>query len=108
MHKLCKVTQLHVSPPCHGCGCSKQVNLVHTELGSTTTRGCLPITPHHLHQICEVWNAIAADINTAMLWVAVTNCFLLFFLLRRDYSFVSGTFDPAAHLGRGDVAVDNV
>ena len=83
------------------------VKRVRAERGATVKRR-LPITPHHLRQIREVWNARAADMDITMLWAAVTSCFFGFFRAGEITVPSAAAFDPAVHLAWGDVAVDNV
>ena len=56
----------------------------------------------------EVWDVRASDMDTTMLWAAVTSGFIHFFPLRRDHSSVSSGIQLAVHPAYGDVAVDNV
>ena len=78
------------------------VKRVRAEQGSTTTRRRLHITPHHLRQIREVWNPRASDMDTLMLWAAVTSSFFFFFFpLRRDYGSVSSGIRPSSSPGMG-------
>ena len=81
---------------------------VRAEQSSTCTKQRLPITPHQLRQIRELWNARAADMDTMMLWAAVTSCFFGFFRSGKITALLAAASDPAVHLAWGDVAVDNV
>lgn len=82
------------------------VKRVESERG-TEKRERLPITPSVLRQLKVVWDREASDPDIVMLWAA---CCLGFFAFLRTGEMTvpsDASFDPAVHLTRGDLAVDN-
>ena len=67
----------------------------------------LPITPHLLRQIKQVWEKEGDSRDVKMLWAACCLCFFAF--LRAGEMTVPNDkdYDPAVHLSMGDIAVDD-
>ena len=67
----------------------------------------LPITPPILIRMKAVWEPTANSHDTKMLWAASCLCFLAFLRAGELTVPTEGAFDPATHLGVGDIAVDD-
>ncbi len=67
----------------------------------------LPISPGILTKIKAVWDSASSDPDVVMLWAAC--CLGFFCFLRAGEMTVPdhGRYDPAVHLSKGDVAVDD-
>ena len=66
----------------------------------------LPITPHILRQIRNLWYTQATDPDIIMLWAACTMAFFGFFRLGELITPSDTVFDPATHLTLKDVTID--
>ena len=68
----------------------------------------LPITPAVLHKLHNYWNPTSsASTDIVMLWAAATLCFFGFFRSGEITVPLQGSFDPSAHLGWGDIAIND-
>ena len=67
----------------------------------------LPITPPILLKIKAIWEPAGGSHNRKMLWAAACLCFFAFLRAGELTVPTEGAFDPAVHLGVGDVAVDD-
>lgn len=75
--------------------------------GSGGSRERLPITPPLLLRMKAVWEREPNRANAKMLWAASCLCFFAFLRVGEMTVPKDGGFDPAVHLGVGDVAVDD-
>ena len=75
--------------------------------GGSQRRERLSISPNMLKKIRAVWEPSAADPDITMLWAAC--CLAFFGFLRVGEMTVPGdeAYDPAVHLSRSDIAMDN-
>ena len=74
---------------------------------ATGGRERLPITPSILKRMKEVWEPKAGEQDTIMIWAA---CCVAFFGFLRAGEFTvpsDSGYDPAVHLSKGDIALDN-
>ncbi len=67
----------------------------------------LPITPHILRGIKQLWSHRKYDPDIIMLWAACTTAFFGFFRLGELITPSAAAFDPTIHLTPADVAIDN-
>lgn len=74
---------------------------------SGATRRRLPITPGILGRLKQVWQRDPAKRDARMLWAASCLCFFGFLRSGEVVCPSERAFDPAIHLGVGDVKVDS-
>ena len=68
----------------------------------------LPITPSILRKIQSHWSShLSTNLDTRMLWAAVTMCFFGFFHSGEITIPSSAAYDSTTHLSWGDVTIDN-
>ena len=76
--------------------------------GGSKAKECLPITPHILRQLHEVWAPKRKEWDTKLIWAASTLCFFGFLRVGEMTTPSTSHFDPEAHLCIADIAVDNL
>ena len=71
------------------------------------TKPRLPITPHILLQLREIWEKDAHDFNCIMLWAACCTCYFGFLRSGEICTPSDAAYDPTTHLSLSDIAVDS-
>ena len=77
-----------------------------TERGGNS-RERLPITPHILRRLWEVWAPDSHLRDTKLVWAAATLCFFAFLRAGELTTPTTTTYDPNVHLCLADIAVDD-
>ena len=84
----------------------KGIKRVQAEEG-TTIQERLPITPHILRKLREVWAPKGDEWDTKMIWAAVTLCLFGFMRVGELTMPAVSLHDPDVHLCVADIAVDS-
>ena len=69
-------------------------------------RECLPIMPHILGRLWEVWATTGHLQDTKLIWAASTLCFFAFLRAGEISTPSTTSYDPATNLCMADIAVD--
>ena len=67
----------------------------------------LPITPHILRQLWEVWAPEGQLWDTKLIWAASTLCFFAFLRAGELCMPSTTSYDPNVHLSMRDITVDD-
>ena len=85
----------------------KGIKRVQAEEGSTIKER-LPITPHILRRLREVWAPKGDKWDNKMIWAAATLCFFGFMRVGELTASAVSLYDPDVHLCVADIAVDSL
>lgn len=69
---------------------------------------CLPITPHILEKLWEVWAPQGHTQDTKLIWAAATLCSFAFLRAGELATPLPTCFDPEIYLCMADIAVDSL